>query len=234
MDELYAGWLYRCVELGAPGVTEEVVSAGYQLGGWELQTKSHVLLSHAAYARGDVVEGMTHAEIMGELLPRRYHLYLPKNTLSLLYPRVYAGHIEGSINKHYYHLNSFLVLAIIREESRFNPRARSLRGASGLMQLMPQTAEWITGKRFTVRELYDPAVNIEAGVRYLEYLFSRFQTLEEVLAAYNGGPTNVGRWRAQKPDLTVERFIEEIPYPETRIYVKKVYTSYCIYQALYR
>ncbi|MFW6181373.1 MAG: transglycosylase SLT domain-containing protein [Spirochaetota bacterium] len=234
MDEVYDGWLYRCVELGAPGLAEEVVSSGYQLGGWELQTKGHVLLSHAAYARDDVVGGMTHAEIMGELLPRRYHLYLPKKTLSLLYPRVYAEHIERSISKHYYHLNTSLVLAVIREESRFNPRARSLRGATGLMQLMPQTAEWITGMRLSVRDLYDPAVNIEAGVRYLEYLFSRFHTLEEVLAAYNGGPTNVGRWKNQEQDLTVEQFIEEIPFPETRIYVKKVYTTYCIYQALYR
>lgn len=234
VEDVYQGWLYRCVELGAAALTEEVVQSTYELGGWEFQVKGHILLSHAAYARGDMAGGMTHAEIMGKMLDRRYHLFLPREVLALLYPEMYTDLIERSISKHYYHLNPYLVMAIIREESRYNLRARSLRGATGLMQLMPATAEWITGRDLTVRDLYDPSVNIEAGVRYLEYLFTRFHTLEEVLAAYNGGPTNVQRWRAETQELRIERFIEEIPFPETRTYVKKVYTTYCIYQALYR
>ncbi len=106
-----------------------------------------------------------------------------------------------------------LVKAIIRTESYFNPNATSRVGASGLMQLMPQTA-----RRYGVTDLYSPRQNIEAGVRHLKHLLKRYpHQLPLAIAAYNAG------------EEAVERYQGIPPYPETREYVKKVLRFHELY-----
>jgi len=112
--------------------------------------------------------------------------------------------IHAVANQH--KIDVALVKAVIHTESFFNPNATSRKGASGLMQLMPATAE-----RYGVTDLYSPRQNIEGGVRYLRDLMTRYsQRIKLVLAAYNAG------------EAAVDRYQGIPPYPETRNYVKKV------------
>lgn len=101
-------------------------------------------------------------------------------------------------------VNASLVRAVIQVESGYQPRARSSKGAVGLMQVMPAT-----GRQYGVRNLYDPAANIRAGVTHLKALLDRFP-LELALAAYNAG------------EGAVERFSGVPPYPETVDYVARI------------
>jgi hypothetical protein len=109
-------------------------------------------------------------------------------------------------------VNPDLVHAVIEVESAWNPKARSRKGALGLMQLMPKTAA-----RFGVRDLFDPQENIEGGVRYLRFLLDRFHgNLKYSLAAYNAGEGAVAAWG------------DVPPYEETQTYLKRIATIYPI------
>ena len=109
-----------------------------------------------------------------------------------------------------YDVDPALVVAVIEQESRFKPGARSPVGARGLMQLMPRTGRWMGA-----RDLYNPEQNIDAGVRYIKYLDRRFNgDLNQIIAAYNGGEGNVKRYQGIPP------------FRETRQYVKKVMKNY--------
>ena len=154
---------------------------------------------------------------------------------SWIYPFEYRSYIETSAESR--RTDPFLVAAVIKHESKFEPRARSDGGARGLMQLMPATAEWIArqlGEPFTEEYLYDPALNIRYGVWYLAELEREFGGNDILaLAAYNAGRGNVRDW--------MERFhwteqfdeIEAIPYPETRFYVRRVLEDREQYKRLY-
>jgi soluble lytic murein transglycosylase len=125
--------------------------------------------------------------------------------------------------------------AIVREESAFNPAARSHVGALGLTQLMPKTAFALArevGRPLgDWKELLDPERNLDLGAHYLGQMLSRFGGESAyAAAAYNGGPTRVARWLKQRPDVPLEEWVEEIPFDETRNYVKDVLASEDVYR----
>ncbi|MEM6835008.1 MAG: transglycosylase SLT domain-containing protein, partial [Pseudomonadota bacterium] len=130
-----------------------------------------------------------------------------------------------------------MLFALIRQESRFSSRARSRSGARGLMQVMPRTAGFISADRRLIRDrqnlLYDAEFNMSLGQRYVTYLKTHKSTdgdLLHMLAAYNGGPGNLSKWRRKFDDSDPLWFIEKIPLKETRGYVEEVSANYWIYR----
>jgi soluble lytic murein transglycosylase len=131
-----------------------------------------------------------------------------------------------------------LLQALMREESALDRRAVSPAGAIGLTQLMLPTAQGVARRlrlpRPSRADLMDAGVNIRIGSRYLGDLLARYDgSAALALAAYNAGMGAVGRWLADRRDLDLDEFVEEIPYEETRGYVKRVLRSYAAYSLLY-
>jgi soluble lytic murein transglycosylase len=135
-------------------------------------------------------------------------------------------------------IDPFLVAGLIREESVYDPKAVSPVGALGLMQVMPDTGRRVARAAgltsFAVEQLFTPEVNLAVGVRYLADLLDRFAGNEAyAVAAYNAGPEAVVKWIENGPPRPIEEFVEEIPFQETRWYVKRVLRSAWEYRALY-
>jgi soluble lytic murein transglycosylase len=134
-------------------------------------------------------------------------------------------------------LDPYVVAAVIREESSYDPRARSGVGAIGLMQLMPDTARFVAqelGRPLgELAALWEPPVNITLGSRYLAQLAARFRDPLLAVAAYNAGPHRVQQWVAGRPRLDMEEFVDQIPFDETRAFAKRVFTSWHHYRRLY-
>lgn len=178
-------------------------------------------LRHLRRAFGGAAEGGAPG------LPERFwRLYYPLGFAELVRE---AGRTTG--------LDPHLVAAVIREESAYDPRARSWVGAIGLMQLMPDTARLVAqelGRPLAeTGVLWEPAVNITLGARYLAQLRARFQEPLLAVAGYNAGPHRVQRWLAERPLGDLEAFVEQIPFDETRAFAKRVYTSWHHYRRLY-
>jgi len=137
-----------------------------------------------------------------------------------------------------YRVDRALLYAIIRQESGFNPRAKSHAGARGLMQLMPRTASFIAkDRRYRThkrKKLFEPETNLMMGQKYVNILLDEGyinQDLFLMVAAWNGGPGNLRKWRKRiKHQNDPLLFIESIPAPETRIFIERVLTNLWIYR----
>ncbi len=132
-------------------------------------------------------------------------------------------------------LDPALVAAVIYAETKFDPRTSSA-GAVGLMQILPQTAEFLAHRSgattFTTADLSQPQVNIAYGSYYLRYLLDEYHGSRVLaLAAYNGGEANVDRWIANAHGAALS--IDEIPFPETRAYVSRVLRARTDYRHKY-
>ena len=131
-----------------------------------------------------------------------------------------------------------LLFALMRQESRFDPTARSGAGARGLMQLMPSTATYVADKLTTdigrKPDLYEPETNVTLGQHYVRYLLDQKGIENDLIltiAAYNAGPGNIESWRKRLSGVKDPvLFIESLPVGETRNFAKQVLTNYWIYQ----
>ena len=161
---------------------------------------------------------------------------LPREAWSVLFPRPFLEQIMASSIRH--EVDSTLVLALIRQESGFHARARSVSNAHGLMQLIPGTGRRMarqSGKRFRTRLLYRPDYNLDLGCRYLKFLLERFDNqVELALAAYNSGEHRVDKWLRQREYREPAEFVASIPFSQTRNYVRVVMSNLEIYRRLTR
>lgn len=149
-----------------------------------------------------------------------------------LYPFPYLQTIETWSKQR--QLNPLLVTALIRQESRFMPGIRSVAGAIGLMQVMPETGQWIAQQtNIKNYNLDNPEDNIKFGTWYLDYTHREYDGNSMLaVASYNAGPGAVAGW-LEKGIRDPDAFVEAIPYKETRGYVKSVFENYWNYLRLY-
>jgi soluble lytic murein transglycosylase len=126
-----------------------------------------------------------------------------------------------------------LVYATMRQESAFQPEVVSRAGAVGLMQVMPELASKLEGKPVGRRQLKAPNVNINLGLREMKALAEHFKHVYPLsIAAYNAGKKRVRRWLSESGRMELDRFVERIPFNETRNYVRRVTTHYARYSYL--
>lgn len=153
-----------------------------------------------------------------------------------VYPFPYRETVEDYADR--YHVDPYLAAAVIRTESKFQDSVHSHRGAIGLMQLMPDTAQWIAGQlddaSYSVEAIHEPERNIRYGIWYLRSLQREFDGNDVLaLAAYNAGRGNVQDWIRENGWPADFHDIDAIPYQETREYVRKVLTAEKKYRELY-
>jgi soluble lytic murein transglycosylase len=152
-----------------------------------------------------------------------------------IFPKRYQAYVEQYAEK--YLLESSFVYAVIFTESHFRPDAVSPKNAKGLMQITDKTGQWgaeAIGRSYSDKVLFDPEANIEIGCWYMNKLMVQFHDKEEtVLAAYNAGSGNVSKWLADEKYSDDGLSLKEIPFGETKRYVKKVLITKKIYEVLY-
>jgi soluble lytic murein transglycosylase len=160
---------------------------------------------------------------------------LPRAFWEMLYPLGWRDDVARAARG--VGLDPFLVAAVVREESSYYPRAVSRAGARGLMQLMPDTARTLAPRIGLswdgVDMLEEPRANLEMGTFFLAALLREFGDPRLALAAYNAGPSRVRAWWRDRRTSDLEAWVEQIPFDETRHYVKRVLLSWQEYKRIY-
>jgi soluble lytic murein transglycosylase len=161
---------------------------------------------------------------------------LPTDLLKVLYPVSYWDLIRRySADRD---LDPYLVAALIAQESTFTVDVRSSANAYGLMQLLPSTGRQYArrlgiSRRFSLSMLTTAESNIRMGTAYFADLVKQFGGAHYALATYNAGPNRVSRWIAERPGIDSDEFIDDIPFPETQNYVKRILGTAEDYRRLY-
>lgn len=178
--------------------------------------------------------GAAHALAARLLWAEGFTAKMPE-ALALFYPRPHAQTVEAEAKR--WSVDPYLVWAIMRRESAFRPAVQSLADARGLMQIIPPTAAAIRKELnlavVSPDELYGPELSIQLAAWYLSKLVERFEHPALAAAAYNAGPGAVAKWATEKSALPLDLFVEEIPFRETRAYVKQVVADIFVYHQLY-
>ncbi len=186
-------------------------------------------------AQGDYRKGIV-------AMKRAYPQYLtangqqmPKEAQKVIFPIDYWAAIRKAATER--GLDPYLIAALINQESAFAADVRSPANAYGLMQVVPQTGKQLARRlkirKFSTKRLTDPAINLQLGTLYFKNLLDQFGNVTYVLASYNAGESKVVRWIGERRSLPQDEFIDDIPYPETQSYVKKILSTAEDYRRLY-
>ena len=158
-----------------------------------------------------------------------------KNIFKVFYKTDYSEYVEKYSEE--FDVDKWLVYSIIKAESNFDVGATSSKGASGLMQLMDKTAREVAENEVIEYEsgttLYNPEKNIQLGITYYADLMEQFQNQNIALAAYNAGSGNVTKWIKEGIIKKDGSDIENIPFKETNMYVRKILKDYRMYKIIY-
>ncbi|HEX8435869.1 transglycosylase SLT domain-containing protein [Archangium sp.] len=239
---LHAGTLEKdphflsAVELLRLGFPEAVSSELLAVNRTNLPSENVRLLVHLLSYVGD--ERSAHAvarvalrrDLSGRITPETRPVW------EVAYPNAFRELIEKHTSAA--GVEPDLLQALMREESALDPKALSWAGALGLTQLMPSTAQAVARqlklKKVTTQSLLEPDINIKLGAHYLGSLIKGFSGHTPfAVGGYNAGPNAINRWRAERPGMPLDAWVEEVPIAETRGYIKRVLRSYNTYQLLY-
>lgn len=160
-----------------------------------------------------------------------------RRVLMEYYPQTYSDKVEKYSEE--FGVKESLVYAVIRTESGFRAEVESSVGAMGLMQIMPETFEWLQNMKdgeiiYSSSELLSPEINIEYGTYFLSYLLSHYDGNEMLaVAAYNAGMTNVDNWLSDEQYSQNGITLSDIPFSETSQYVERVEKTKAMYESLY-
>lgn len=196
-----------------------------QISNISIKESSLILMASVFSANNNYIAGF--AIIQQALAEKR----VTHNTalLKALFPNLYHEDIKKLDGE----IDPIILLSLIRQESGFNPKARSQVGARGLMQIMPTTAK-LLNRRVKTNDLEKPDTNLKLGIQYFKYLMKKYDNnLVYVLSAYNAGENRVTRWQKEifKSDSMLHT-IEMIPFNETRDYVKLIFRNIYFYKLL--
>ncbi|HYY57146.1 MAG TPA: transglycosylase SLT domain-containing protein, partial [Pyrinomonadaceae bacterium] len=190
------------------------------------------------YMRGELANhAVAFAEPLWKQVPSDFLIELaPREMVELLYPVPYRSALLESAPPR--GVDPRFVLAIMRQESRFRPEAKSVSAARGLLQFIPSTADEIAAqlglRDFSQDDLYDPRTAVLFGSQYMGNLFKLFPDQPQAVAAsYNGGEDNVARWLARARTSDPDRYVLEIGFTQAKDYVFKIMPNYWVYQSLY-
>jgi soluble lytic murein transglycosylase len=160
---------------------------------------------------------------------------LPRSYWEALFPKPYWIDLKRFSSSNA--LDPYLVAALIRQESEFNPSAVSRANAVGLMQLLPKVGKSVARqeklRHFSSTQLFTPEVNMQLGTRYFRGMVDKFGSFEYALAAYNAGADRVQDWLGQGKYRDPQEFVESIPFTETREYVQAILRNANVYRQLY-
>ena len=160
---------------------------------------------------------------------------LPAEILEVIFPLAYWDSIrkQSALRG----LDPYVVAALIGQESTFDPKIKSPANAWGLMQLVPATgrrlAKTLGIRNFGTQSLTNPEINLRLGTLYFSQLVERFGGSYYALASYNAGESRIVRWKAERPGMEEDEFIDDIPFPETQNYVKRILGTAEDYRMLY-
>ncbi len=176
---------------------------------------------------------------LASTLTTNYKISAKSPIWKLAYPLYYWQYIINTAKKHP-NIDPMLICGLIRQESRFETNALSISNARGLMQLIPPTAKTVSHEAdvnlHSLDLLNNPQINVALGIHYLNRIIMDFGNPVFAIASYNAGPNAVKKWMTDFPSSSsdLDYFIEDIPYDETKNYVKKVFGSYWTYLELYK